>query len=278
MKSAGVILTFMSKADFIGKSLKVKLRTAFFNLCLFVGQMIFMIAGTAYGKVKWPKQWLPIRIVSIFGIMAVTFSMIASVILGWWLILSFDVIMFVLFVACYRGIDWRKVWRAAQCSHVRLVLEKWTTSKVRPYRNLALDAYAVANFGYPRMEIQPWRERWCNGKRFEYRRPTFETSDKFIEAMIEYAEAQVGKLYDHLQLISDGLHLIAWIAMPWWWGQELRIIKALNRKGGLEVCSSGTTADLRWADEEAKFLFFNDYDTAMVWPCMFAIDRNWREE
>lgn len=175
-------------------------------------------------------------------------------------------------------VEWSEIWHAAQVSHVRLCLGETPVSK-QEYRV----SYEYINFGYPVAELQQWRPNQCDGKRFEYREPTFETPPQFVAAMIEYARDQVGKGYDDLQLISSGLHLIAWIVYPPCWGKELKIIKAFNRKGGREFCSSGVTACLRWADEAAVaranslwIKFYHDYDTAMVWPCMFVISKNWR--
>jgi hypothetical protein len=108
--------------------------------------------------------------------------------------------------------------------------------------------------------------------------------------MIEYAEKQVGKGYDELQLISNGLHLIAWIVWPWCWGKELKIIKMFNRKGGREHCISGVTACLRDAERPQIMCiggcalcrndrltnFFRGYFTATTSPCLVPLSKNWR--
>lgn len=186
-------------------------------------------------------------------------------------------------------VEWGEIWHAAQASHVRLCLEKVAHS----------DMWRYANFGYRKMTIQPWRLDQCDGKRFEYRRPTFETSPEFIKAMQQYAYDQVGKGYDTAQLFSYGLNFIVWLF--WWplWGRE--VFRWLNLRGGREVCSSGVTACLRDAEkdfrdgcaEKVKMLYAGDpnfsgevivpsryfeiYHTAMVSPCLIAIDENWRK-
>ena len=255
MNPAGVIITYMGRQDWKGKKFLVKARTIFFNICLFLGQLIFMVVGKIIGKVK---------------------------------------------------VKWRRVWRAAQASHVRLVLEEPNLNHVH---------YSlVANFGHPTMEVQNWHDYWNDGKRFEYRDPTFPASPEFIEAMIGYAHDQEGKGYDDLQLLSNGLHLIAWIIYPPCWGKEIKIIKALNRKGGREHCISGVTACLRWGEPHSfqstslsfedirkaqeslrraskakvdkKYIarikeytgrFFKGYSTATTFPCMVPISENWRK-
>lgn len=192
-------------------------------------------------------------------------------------------LMFMVIATVYGKIKWpgwRRVWRAAQCSHVRLCLRKIPEPEDST-------CYEYMNFGWEFAELQYWRMDQCDGKRFEYRPPAFEPSDEFVAAMIEYAEKQVGKGYDDLQLISSGLHLIAWIVWPWWWGKELRIIKALNRKGGREFCSSGFTADLRWAEAHSNNMrfktffdtdYFPGYDTPVVPPGLVALSEDWEEK
>lgn len=319
MKPCGVILTYMSRDDFKGQSFWVKVRTIIFNTMLFVGQLFFMIVGTAVGKIKWPgKQWLPIRIVSVVIIITTSIGMLASFAVFWWPIFFAHLALFLFFICEYRNIDWHRVWRAAQCSHVRLCLRDVLdvpSINIKDPVMPPVDSYQYINFGYPEAELQYWRIDQCDGKRFEYRPPAFEPSDEFMAAVIEYAEKQVGKGYDDLQLISNGLHFIAWAVMPWLWGRELPIIKAFNRKGGLEHCTSGFTADLRWGErivdergirqnikalhktayslvgrepEETTegyinllkrtfTIFFPGYDTAVIPPCLVAIDKNWEK-
>ena len=265
MIPAGFIGTFMSLRDW---------RQWWFNLPLLVFQLIFLIVGTAYGKIKWEKASIGLRLYcAIFGAVAFV-GLVAAIIAGWFSLMIFNFWGSLFWIATYRGIDWYRVWQAAKCSHVRLVLER------------APQSWLTANFGYPKMEIQPWHIRWNDGKRFRYFEPTFEPSDEFIAAMIEYAEAQVGKGYDDLQLISSGLHIIAWIIWPWCWGKELRIIKALNRKGGREHCTSGFTACLRWAEAHSNNMlfktffdtdYFPGYDTAVIPPCLAPLSKNWEE-
>lgn len=300
MKPAGVILTFMGREDWIGKTWWVKLRTLFFNCKLFVFQLFFMIFATVYGKIKWAKldRWQD----RINGVILTWFFIpLLWFFPKWWSVSGVIIGVFV-GIATQRNIDWRRVWKAAQCSHVRLVLEKAVPPEKQPFLGLQPDTYEVANFGYPFMEIQPWREKWNKG-RFEYRDPTFPTPPEFMAAVIQYAEDQVGKPYDHWQLISNGLHFIAWAVWPWSWGKELRIIKALNRKGGREHCSSGFTACLRYAEliarhdvinrpEKLRLLreldrvygnnfftsFFKGYDTPVVPPGLVALSEDWRRE
>lgn len=179
-------------------------------------------------------------------------------------------------------VRWRDIWRSAQCSHVRLCLEDAATV-------IAGKSYKYINFGYPKAELQYWRVDQCDGKRFEYREPTFEPSDEFIAAMIEYARDQVGKAYDVPQLASYCLNLAIWIIWPPSWGRE--VLQWLNLRGGHEVCSSGVTACLRWAETPRTYTrigpkaarlfamrskYFPIYDTAMVFPCLFPLSENWR--
>lgn len=284
MKSAGVIITYIIWTNW--KELP-------FNLCLFVYQMVLMVVGTAYGKFEW-KIEKPIYVdyilapVCLFGIVAYVVG-ITDGLLGGVIVLTLlffvSATLLTILTAIIRGIPWPLIWRAAQASHVRLVLEE-------PNSNHVLD-YLVANFGHPRMEIQLWREKYNDGKRFKYYDPTFEPSPEFIAAMIEYAEKQVGKRYDTLQLFSFGLNFIFWLWPPWWGKEKL---KWLNLRGAREVCSSGIAANLRWADKQAfpktvydmnekdvmwvAWIFTSPecrYDTAMVSPCLFAIDNNWEK-
>ena len=210
MKSGGIILTYIDWSD---------RKEFFFNVILFVMQLIGLVIGKIIRKVK---------------------------------------------------VKWRQIWKAAQVSHVRLALwEAEPLIKKRPW--------VCINFGYPTAELQPWYDDWIDGKRFEYRDPTFNPSPEFIDAMDEYAHAQVGKRYDELQLLSGAVNLIIWIIYPPSWGRE--VIKWFNRPGGLEFCSSGVTACLRAAEKaprRAKTLFFKTYHTAMVSPSLFAISENWK--
>lgn len=275
MKSCGFIATYMFRDLNTWRGWK----ELPFNIPLLIYQLTFIVIGTAYGKIKWPGRYynaIDLYIYIAFGIAFVTIP-------EWWNIPMIISFVFVV-IAMIRHIDWRKVWQAAQVSHVRLCLDKVPDEQV-----IILEVWRYINFGYPKAEIQNWthiseRDR----KRFRYFDPTFSPSPEFIEAMIQYAEDQVGKGYDELQLISSGLHLIAWIVWPWSWGKELRIIKALNRKGGREFCSSGFTACLRWGEkiEEQHLnagcikraiitIFFTGYDTAVVPPCLALLSKNW---
>lgn len=289
MKPCGYIGTYMSREDWRGKSFWVKLRTMFFNCKLFVFQLIFMIVGTAYGKVN-AKIKKPIYVdyilapTCIFGIVAfivgITDGLIGGVIVL--ILLSFvAVTLFAILAAIIRGIDWRKVWRAAQVSHIRLCLEPIT-----PLYGGKVGDWRYINFGYPKAEIQLWRLDQCKGQ-FEYRDPTFEPSPEFIAAMIEYAEDQVGKRYDWLQLLSPPVNFLIWIFWPPWWGKQ--IIGWFNLPGGREFCSSGAVAVILWfaeatqINENTRILdgdtsqFFPGYDSAVIPPCLIAIDRNWEE-
>lgn len=279
MVSCGVIVTYIDWK---------KVKKWFFNIPLFVHQLVLIVMGTIFGKFKWPKASLPVRILSGFlicvGILAIPQAAIFS---PWWVTLCW--IVYILFgVATYRGIDWRKVWCAAQASHVRLCLKKMPITEARMY----------INFGYPEAKMEVWPMKWIDGKRFEYRDPTFDPSPEFIAAMIEYAEKQVGKGYDELQLLSNGLHLIAWIVWPWCWGKELKVIKAFNRKGGREHCISGVTACLRWGESAGhrldvhryfakelnillglnETMFFPGYSTATTSPCLVPLSKNWEKK
>ncbi len=282
MKPAGVILTYMVWKDW---------KQWWFNIPLLIGQLAFMIVGTAYGKIKWPDKKsdyvdsiiLTISWFSVWGCICLIYFFS-------WYYIPIIILHTIITLAFFRNIDWRKVWRSAQCSHVRLCLGEYFDyfkAKLGELeRSIGLPSlrdghsFRYINFGYPKAKMDYWRMDQCKGQ-FRYFEPTFDPSPKFIAAMIEYAEAQVGKPYDTLQLFSYGLNFIVWLF--WWkkWGRE--VFRWLNLRGGREVCSSGAIADLRWADWKSGGLligrfnsrFFNIYDTAMVMPCMFAIDRNW---
>lgn len=284
MKPCGIIATYMSRQDWQGKNFLPKVGAIFFNCKLFVGQLFFLIAGTAYGKFKWPKAPLWFRIVCTVGMGAAMAGMVTAIMEGTWPLVPVNIISLVLLVATYRGIDWIKIWQAAQVSHVRLCLQP----TIRGH-------WEYINFGADRAKIEVWRMgQIIDNKRFRYFDPTFPTPPEFMEPVIQYAEDQVGKKYDELQLISSGLHLIAWIVWPWSWGKELKIIKALNRPGGLEDCISGVTACLRWGETRYKFEpvntkliasnyyrlktdFFPGYSTATTFPCLVPLSENWRE-
>lgn len=273
MNSCGVIVRYMSRQDWKGEKFLIKLRTMFFNLCLLIYQLVLIIVGTVYGKIKWGKPLLIVRVLSGIGVAVTVASMVNVTICGPWYLFFYFAVAFIYFVAYYRGIDWRKTWRAAKASHVRLVLEE-TAPEDYP------GVWNCINFGYPKAEIQTWLPSWNKGNH-RYFDPTFDPSPEFIQAMIDYACVQVGKRYDDYQLISNAFHLIAWIVMPWWWGEELRIIKALNRKGGCEHCISGVTACLRWAEyvatwrNEGTTRFFVGYSTATTSPCLVPLSKNW---
>ncbi len=270
MNPCGAILTYMDLR---------KVKQWWFNIPLLIGQLIFMIAGTAYGKIKWEKKWRwPnwIDVIILFGLLMLRLLMPN------WCSIPIRIITVFVIIAIIRGIDWRRAWRAAQVSHVRLCLRNYPRGT---------SYWEYINFGYPTAKLDHWNLQQCKG-RFQYRNPTFEPSDEFVAAMIEYAERQVGKGYDDLQLISSGLHLIAWIVYPPCWGKELKVIKAFNRKGGREHCISGLTADLRWGEKPRTYIkigpkaarllakrsmFFTGYSTATTFPCQIAIDENWRE-
>lgn len=274
MKPAGTIVTYMSRKDWQGKGFWVKVRTIFFNICLFLFQLIFMVVGTAIGKIRWESRrygWIDLAIYTSF---AVAFTYIPR----WWNIPT-NIIFPLMIVASFRNIPWRRVWRAAQASHVRLVLKK-----VSPISN---NFWKCINFGYPKAEIQNWHSLWNDGKRFEYREPTFTFSQDRIDNMIQYANDQVGKRYDWLQLLSPPANFPIWIIYWPWWGKE--IIRWFNLPGAREFCSSGAIATLLWFAESTqvrddmrildgnKSEFFGTYDPAMVMPCMFVISENWRK-
>jgi hypothetical protein len=279
MNPCGVIVTYIDWK---------KVKKWFFNIPLFVVQLTLIIMGTVYGKFKWPKleRWQDRIIGVIFMWMFIPFIWFFP---KWW---SIPILIIGAFIgiATFRYIPWRRVWRAAQASHVRLVLEPAMTLD-----GVSDQYFWVMNFGYKYAEIQIWDTDWNDGKRFKCYDPTFPTPPEFISPVIKYAHDQVGKGYDELQLISNGLHLIAWIAWLWCWGKELKIIKMFNRKGGREHCISGLTACLRWADVRkdcsaivtARVLendsrdiptkFFPGYSTATTSPCLIELSKNWRE-
>lgn len=280
MNSCGLIVRYMSRQDWKGEKFLIKLRTMFFNLCLLIYQLTLIIVGTVYGKIKWPKDG-PEFI--DYVIVIISFSLALLSFLPLWLYTYFFLQFVIIAIATLRGIDWRKTWRAAKASHVRLVLE-----------NVAVLHYdaKVANFGYPTMAIQLWDNGWNDGKYLEYREPTFPTPPQFIEPMIQYAHDQVGLQYDEFQLISHIINLPLWIIYPPCWGKE--VIKVANRPGGKEHCISGVTACLRWAyliryryspasakkmlsEGYAEYgtIFFEGYDTATPSPCLVPLSKNW---
>ncbi len=269
MNPAGLIVTYMTRQDWQGQKFWIKLRTMLFNLCLFIYQLTFIIVGTVWGKFKWDWRcygWIDL---AIYAGVAVAFTYIPR----WWNIPT-NIIFLFMIVASLRNIPWRRVWRAAQASHVRLCLQ--------PVLHSHDHRWQYINFGYPEAEMQYWHMGKCDGNRFRYYDPTFEPSDEFIAAMIEYANKQVGKQYDTLQLFSFGLNFIFWLWPPFWGKEKL---KWLNLRGGREVCSSGVTACLRDAEHQSGFClaygsisqFFFGYDTAMVSPCLIELDKNWRK-
>lgn len=304
MKPCGVILTFMDLR---------KVKKYWFNIPLFVFQLTFMIAGTAYGKIKAMRKvytiekrlMIVVLICAVGGIFCmVKISRLMSLPISIYWTLPYWIFSILFAIASLRGIDWRRTWRAAQVSHVRLVLEKAITTQLDcsmaldsgplNFRNIiAEEKWRTANFGYRFMEIQLWRPGQIDRKHFRYFDPTFDPSPQFIAAMIEYARDQEGKRYDTLQLFSFGLNFIFWLWPPWWGKEKL---KWLNLRGAREVCSSGIAANLRWADKQAfpktvydmnekdvmwvAWIFTSPecrYDTAMVSPCLFAIDNNWEK-
>ena len=160
-------------------------------------------------------------------------------------------------------VQWRRIWRAATIVHVRLCLGECLTPHVNWF----------ISFTAPRVKFEMWRLNMVAG-RFSYHDPTFDVSEAEEEAMNAYAEKiesnPVARKYDYLALLSYMVNLIIWIIYPSSWGRE--VIKWFNLPSR-EVCSSGITADLRWA---FKRPFFNSYHTQMVSPCLFDIDKNWR--
>lgn len=219
MKSCGVIVRYINWR---------KWKKWFFNIPLFLFQLLFLVVGKILGKVE---------------------------------------------------VEWGKIWHAAQASHVRLVLGS--------SYNQGIESYTVANFGYLKMEIQLWRKSWNDDKHLEYFDPTFESSPEFIAAMNEYAEDQVGKKYDWLQLLSPPANFPIWIIRPSKWGKE--VIGWFNLPGAREFCSSGAIATLLWFTESIqvkenmritdgnKSKFFGTYDPAMVMPCMIVISEKWEK-
>lgn len=270
----------MTPAGFIGTFISLKdWRQWWFNIPLLVGQLFFLIVGTVYGKIKWEKWWRWPNGITDAIIMA------GLLVFLWitpdWCNIPIRIIAVFLMVAIIRGIDWRRVWQAAKCSHVRLCLgdvSSLTTSSAF-HGTVKTEMWEYINFGYPSAEIeQYWRPDLIDGKRFKYFEPTFEPSDEFVAAMIEYAEGEVGKRYDWLQLILGyPANFIVWIFCPWKWGKE--VIPWFNLSGGNEVCSSGWLACLRWAEARRMLIdrFFPRYDTAVVPPCLAPLSENWRE-
>jgi hypothetical protein len=274
MKSCGVIVTYIDWK---------KVKKWFFNIPLFTYQLTLIVFGTIYGKFKWAKASLAGRILSIAGVAnGLVFIWYSIFVTHYYWLLPLCVFSIPYFVATFRSMDIGKVWQAAKASHVRLCLRLFIED---------FPTWEYINFGYPKAKLDYWTMTMVAHDRFKYYPPTFEPSDEFIAAMIEYAHDQVGKRYDEYQLISNGLHLIAWIVWPWCWGKELKVIKALNRPGGREHCISGVTACLRWADNISPvydatngalwmaWIFNNPYyDTATTSPCLVPLSKNWREE
>lgn len=270
-----------------------KVKEYWFNIPLLVFHLTFMVAGTILGKIKETcdnPNW-------IFGSIIITLNvcgLVGLVVQGIYWYSPLSIVGIIIGLGEGRGIIWRKVWQAAQVSHVRLVLEPAMTLD-----GVSDQYFWVMNFGYKYAEIQIWDIGWNDGKRFKYYEATFPTPPEFMEPVIQYAHDQVGKQYDEVQLLSYFPHLIVWIIFPPCWGKELKIIKALNRPGGLEDCISGFTACLRWPERDfvkeysmatvmtlkrvraaiiKNTKFFKGYAIPVVPPCLAVISENWREK
>ena len=275
MNPAGMITTIMDLR---------KWKEYWFNIPLLVFQLWFLIVGTAYGKIKWDDEDRFSHIVVALIFSAYHVSTAAIHIPHWWFY-SNNILLIFLILGMWHNIDWGRVWQAAKVSHVRLCLRK--KPKV-DWLFLQLPEWEYINFGYPEAELQVWRVAQIDGKRFKYYDPMFEPSPEFIAAMIERANKMVkdpvARKYDWLQLaLGYVVNFTIWVFCPWLWGKE--VVKWFNLPGGLEVCISGLVACLRWADWKSGGLligrlnsrFFNDYDTAVVPPCLAPLSENWRE-
>ena len=175
-------------------------------------------------------------------------------------------------------VQWRQVWRAATICHVRLCLGDW-------YDDLPTHVFKYISFTAPEVKIEEWR--YYNiplmPSRFSYLDPTFSVSDAEVEAMNAYAEKikgnPVARKYDYLQLLSYVVNLPLWIIWPRCWGRE--VIGWFNLPGGREVCSSGVTAVLKrsiWWKPDMSWDIGWLYDTSMISPCLFDIDKNWKRK
>ncbi len=263
MKPAGIIITYIDWS---------KWKQWWFNIPLLIFQLMFLIVGKAYGKIpdlhgRNTDFWGFGKIIALAFLAFFLYLTAGLIYTHEWLyaIPSFIMIYYSLWL--FGGARWNDIWHAAQASHVRLCI----TGTGREW------VWRYINFGYPEAKIDYWRMAQMDGKRFEYREPTFTFSQDRIDNMIQYAHAQVGKPYDELQLLSPALNFITWLFRPSLWGQEK--IQWTNRPGGFEFCSSGVTACLRWAIKKVYTMwFFKGYDTAMVMPCMFVISEKWRTE
>ena len=165
-------------------------------------------------------------------------------------------------------VQWRQIWRAATICHVRLCIRRlsWYIS-----------------FTAPEVKIEFWESRWSHYNRFSYHDPTFSVSDAEVEAMNAYAEKikgnPVARKYDYLQLLSYVMNLPLWVVWPRCWGRE--VISWFNLPGGREVCSSGVTAVLKrsiWWKPDMSWDIGWLYDTSMISPCLFDIDKNWKRK
>ena len=258
MKPGGIILTYIDWKHW---------KEFPFNVAILFYQLTLLIVGVAYGKFpelenKRMTGWWKI----IYGTVAI-FWLVYAIVFFW---MGYLIVGIVAFWMVYStlwalgGASWRQVWRAATACHVRLCLGDWYSIPTQTFRYISFTA--------PEAKLESWSMRQAQG-RFEYRDPTFGLTEEQIRAMNGYANAILGRptarKYDYLALLSYVINLAIWILIPKLWGKEK--IKTFNLPHGRETCSSGARAILKWIDVP----IFEKYDTQMVSPPLFAIDRKW---
>ena len=154
--------------------------------------------------------------------------------------------------------SWRQIWTAAFSCHIRLKVGEQFIS-----------------FTAPVAKLEDWSKDKIDGSHFVYFDPNFGLTDAEIELLDDYAKSimqkPVARRYDYLQLFSFVLNLPVWMIAWRTFGMEVYPILNLSLR---EVCSTGATALLRYATKRIKL--FPRFDTAMVSPCLFVIDENWR--
>lgn len=183
----------------------------------------------------------------------------------------------------------------ARCSHVQLDLG--------PGEHID-GSHLFLNVTFPNSKFEVYDMiRLQNESQQVYASPLFLMQPIQIAKMRDFAtdfiESPRKRAYDWLQLFSYILNLIIWILRPSTWGREVNHM--LNLPGGKQVCSSGAAACLRYAEigtvsqslKEGTFdtqhmagkvkliasrtttQFFKGYDTAMISPILFLLERKW---
>lgn len=247
-----------------------------FNIGLLAWQLTFLIVGTAYGKIKtidgllpstviWAYRWIVVP----WSIVLVTSSVYYGITSHWIYSIYFFILLAGVWLIPFALNGMLKpIWWAATICHVRLCLGDSKTVPVGVW-------YNYITFTAPEAKIEIWSQDWVSS-RFSYHDPTFDVSDAEIKAMNHYAERikgdPVARKYDYLQLLSFAVNLPLWIVYPPCWGRE--VIGWFNLPGGREVCSSGVAAIL--LENILALLLMMEYNTAMISPCLFNIDENWK--